>query len=189
MNTPQESSKRSQGDFPFSKTLILIGFMGAGKTSAASCLAERFALQVIETDQEIVLREGMSIPEIFSAHGETYFRDRETEVFRDLKESGPVIVSAGGGAVLRDDNVKYMKANGVIVLLTASPAVSAPSTHKDSDVCRHEHQRLSFQGTVKQKEGTVILTVPSVFTGKYSAVPPVKFRLFSDHFNQKLKEN
>lgn len=122
MNTPQESSKRSQGDFPFSKALILIGFMGAGKTSAASCLAERFALQVIETDQEIVLREGMSIPEIFSAHGETYFRDRETEVFRDLKESGPVIVSAGGGAVLRDENVKYMKANGVIVLLTASPA-------------------------------------------------------------------
>ena len=106
----------------FPKNIVLIGFMGAGKTSVASCLAEQFAIPVIETDQEIVKREGMSIPEIFKAHGETYFRDRESDVFRDVKEGQQMIISAGGGAVLRDENVKNMKENGIIVLLTASPA-------------------------------------------------------------------
>ena len=106
----------------FPKNIVLIGFMGAGKTSVASCLAEQFSIPVIETDQEIVKREGMSIPEIFKAHGETYFRDRESDVFRDVKEGQQMIISAGGGAVLRDENVKNMKANGIIVLLTASPA-------------------------------------------------------------------
>ena len=106
----------------FPKNIVLIGFMGAGKTSVASCLAEQFAIPVIETDQEIVKREGMSIPEIFKTHGETYFRDRESDVFRDVKEGQQMIISAGGGAVLRDENVKNMKENGIIVLLTASPA-------------------------------------------------------------------
>ena len=106
----------------FPKNIVLIGFMGAGKTSVASCLAEQFSIPVIETDQEIVKREGMSIPEIFKTRGETYFRDRESDVFRDVKEGQQMIISAGGGAVLRDENVKNMKANGIIVLLTASPA-------------------------------------------------------------------
>ena len=106
----------------FPKNIVLIGFMGAGKTSVASCLAEQFAIPVIETDQEIVKREGMSIPEIFKTRGETYFRDRESDVFRDVKEGMQMIISAGGGAVLRDENVKNMKENGIIVLLTASPA-------------------------------------------------------------------
>ena len=117
-----ETSKEIRSKILFPKNIILIGFMGAGKTSVASCLAEQFAVQVVETDQEIVEREGMSIPEIFHLHGETYFRDRESEVFRDIKEGHQMIVSAGGGAVLRDENVKNMKANGIIVLLTASPA-------------------------------------------------------------------
>ena len=111
-----------QAKILFPKNIVLIGFMGAGKTSVASCLAEQFAIPVIETDQEIVKREGMSIPEIFKAHGETYFRDRESDVFRDVKEGQQMIISAGGGAVLRDENVKNMKENGIIVLLTASPA-------------------------------------------------------------------
>ena len=116
------NNNKIQAKILFPKNIVLIGFMGAGKTSVSSCLAEQFSIPVIETDQEIVKREGMSIPEIFKAHGETYFRDRESDVFRDVKEGQQMSISAGGGAVLRDENVKNMKANGIIVLLTASPA-------------------------------------------------------------------
>ena len=126
-------SKNIQTKVLFPKNIILIGFMGAGKTSTASCLAEQFNIPVIETDQEIVKREGMSIPEIFTTRGETYFRDRESDVFRDIKEGNQMIISAGGGAVLRDENVKNMKANGIIVLLTASPAAILARVRNSKD--------------------------------------------------------
>ena len=126
-------SKNIRTKVLFPKNIILIGFMGAGKTSTASCLAEQFNIPVIETDQEIVKREGMSIPEIFTTRGETYFRDRESDVFRDIKEGNQMIISAGGGAVLRDENVKNMKANGIIVLLTASPAAILARVRNSKD--------------------------------------------------------
>ena len=105
----------------FPKNIVLIGFMGAGKSSLASYLAEQFNMRTVETDQEIVQREGISIPEIFEQYGEEYFRDRESEVIRDLGFDSQTVISAGGGAVLRDENVENMKANGIIVLLTATP--------------------------------------------------------------------
>lgn len=117
----------------FRKNIILIGFMGVGKTSVATRLSEKLAMQIVETDREIVEREGMSIPEIFSSHGEEYFRDRETEVFRDIKDSHQMIISAGGGAVLRDENVKNMKSNGVIILLTATPATILARVRDNTD--------------------------------------------------------
>ena len=105
----------------FPKNIVLIGFMGAGKSSLASYLAEQFNMRTVETDQEIVQREGISIPEIFEQYGEEYFRDRESEVIRDLGSDSQTVISAGGGAVLRDENVENMKANGIIVLLAATP--------------------------------------------------------------------
>ena len=105
----------------FPKNIVLIGFMGAGKSSLASYLAEQFNMRTVETDREIVERERISIPEIFEQYGEVYFRDRESEVIRDLGSDSQTVISAGGGAVLRDENVDYMKANGIIVLLTATP--------------------------------------------------------------------
>ena len=105
----------------FPKNIVLIGFMGAGKSSLASYLAEQFNMRTVETDREIVEREGISIPEIFEQYGEVYFRDRESEVIRDLGSDSQTVISAGGGAVLRDENVENMKANGIIVLLTATP--------------------------------------------------------------------
>lgn len=105
----------------FPKNIVLIGFMGAGKSSLASYLAEQFNMRTVETDREIVERERISIPEIFEQYGEVYFRDRESEVIRDLGSDSQTVISAGGGTVLRDENVENMKANGIIVLLTATP--------------------------------------------------------------------
>ena len=105
----------------FPKNIVLIGFMGAGKSSLASYLSKQFNMRTVETDREIVEREGISIPEIFEQYGEEYFRDRESEVIRDLGSGSRMVISVGGGAVMRDENVEYMKESGIIVLLTATP--------------------------------------------------------------------
>lgn len=101
--------------------MFLIGFMGAGKTTVAGKLGSMYGRQVIEMDEEIEKRQGMSIPEIFERFGEKFFRDLETEFIESLAGESGCIVSCGGGAVLRARNVVLMKSLGKIVLLSASP--------------------------------------------------------------------
>lgn len=101
--------------------LFLIGFMGCGKSSVSQRLKRKLSADRVEMDQAIAEREGMPITEIFARHGEDYFRDLETDFIRELKECPPSIVSCGGGAVIRPENVSMMKEMGKVVLLTASP--------------------------------------------------------------------
>lgn len=101
--------------------IFLIGFMGCGKSTNAACLSAMTGAIQMEMDQEIVKNQGMEISEIFAVHGEAYFRDLETDLLKSLKDKEPMVVSCGGGAVLRDENVALMKETGTIVLLTAEP--------------------------------------------------------------------
>lgn len=78
-------------------------------------------MDVIEMDQIIAEREGMSIPDIFEVHGEQYFRDLETNLLIEMQSRKNVVISCGGGTPLRECNVVEMKRNGRVVLLTASP--------------------------------------------------------------------
>lgn len=103
------------------KNIILIGFMGTGKSSVTRILHERYFMQIIEMDEMIAQREGMTIPEIFKTRGEEYFREAETALLRELQQEENLIISCGGGTALREENVKLMKQNGYVVLLTASP--------------------------------------------------------------------
>ena len=103
------------------KNIMLIGFMGTGKSTVASCLCEIYGMDLVEMDELIAAREGMSIPDIFAKKGETYFRDLETNLVIELQSKTNKVVSCGGGVVLRDCNVKEMKKNGCVVLLTAQP--------------------------------------------------------------------
>lgn len=103
-----------------SDTLFLIGFMGTGKSSVAGELGRICGRRVIEMDEEIEKRQGMSIPDIFERFGEKFFRDLETELIESLAGESGCIVSCGGGAVLRARNIVLMKSIGRIVLLTAS---------------------------------------------------------------------
>lgn len=105
----------------FDYNIVLIGFMGAGKTSISEYLKTLFAMDVIEMDQIIAEREGMSIPDIFEIHGEQYFRDLETNLLIEMQSRKNVVISCGGGTPLRECNVVEMKKNGRVVLLTASP--------------------------------------------------------------------
>ena len=103
------------------ENVFLIGFMGSGKSTVASCLAKNYGMEMIDMDQLIVEREEMSIPDIFTQKGELYFRDVETNLLIQIQGEHNKVVSCGGGAVLRDENVQAMKKSGQVVLLNAQP--------------------------------------------------------------------
>lgn len=105
----------------FTYNIFLIGFMGTGKSTIASCLAEMYNFKIAEMDEDIARKEGKSITGIFSEYGEEYFRNIETEYLKELQEMTNQIVSCGGGVVLREENVRLMKQSGKVVWLTASP--------------------------------------------------------------------
>lgn len=103
------------------QNIFLIGFMGAGKSTIASELSRRLGMEQMEMDTEIAEKQRMSINNIFEKYGEAYFRDLESNLLMELQRKGRLVVSCGGGAVLRSENVQRMKKSGKIVLLTASP--------------------------------------------------------------------
>jgi len=103
------------------KNIYLIGFMGAGKSTIARELVKVKSAKRVEMDQLIVEQQGMLISDIFEKYGEEYFRDLETELLRSFLGQENMVVSCGGGSVLRDENAALMKENGCIVLLKATP--------------------------------------------------------------------
>ncbi len=103
------------------KNIFLIGFMGSGKSSAAHCLQQMLGAEVIEMDALIAKQQKMAITEIFEKFGESYFRDLETKLLLDIQKKQGVVVSCGGGVVIRPENIEYMKKSGTVVLLAASP--------------------------------------------------------------------
>ncbi|MBN7774487.1 shikimate kinase [Clostridium aminobutyricum] len=117
----KKNNKKAQIKPLFSHSIYLIGFMGCGKSTVASYLSDLLVLDMVELDELLAEKEGLSIADIFSQYGEEYFRDQESKLIMDLEGVTQRIVSCGGGAVLREANVKSMKQNGRVVLLTASP--------------------------------------------------------------------
>ncbi len=115
------NSKRIQARKLFDYNIVLIGFMGAGKSTISDFLRTVFAMEVVEMDQIIAEREGMSISDIFETYGEEYFRNLETELLIEMQSKTNVVISCGGGVPMRERNVVEMKKNGRVVLLTAKP--------------------------------------------------------------------
>lgn len=117
----RDNSKRIQVRKLFDYNIVLIGFMGAGKSTISRYLSTMFAMDVIEMDQVIAQREGMSISDIFEIHGEQYFRDAETALLVEMQSKKNMVISCGGGTPMRECNVAEMKKNGKVVLLNARP--------------------------------------------------------------------
>ena len=103
------------------KNIFLIGFMGCGKSTIARRLSQKLGMEQVEMDEQIVQEQGMPITEIFEKYGEEHFRDIETDLVKRLRQKNGVIVSCGGGAVLREENRRIMKDSGAIIWLTADP--------------------------------------------------------------------
>ncbi len=115
MSTPDNNSGADN--------LVLVGFMGAGKSSIArelSCLTGR---RSVDTDYLVTRAEGVTIPAIFARHGEKYFRERESEALRSLQTSRRLIIATGGGIVLREENVGLLRSLGCVIWLRADEDV------------------------------------------------------------------
>lgn len=115
------NSRKIQARKLFHYNIVLIGFMGSGKSTVSDYLSMMFAMDVIEMDQVIAEQQEMSIPDILETYGEEYFRNLETNLLVEMQSRQNVIISCGGGVAMRDENVAEMKKNGRVVLLTASP--------------------------------------------------------------------
>lgn len=145
------------------QNIFLIGFMGTGKSTIAESLKNIYGLNVLEMDELIAKQERMSIPEIFAAKGEEYFRNLETQFLVEMKSQRNCVVSCGGGAVLREENVEEMKKNGYIVLLWAAPETILERV-KDND------DRPILNGN---KNVTFITELMEKRRGKYEAAADV----------------
>ncbi len=127
-----EESKRVQRRNLFHYNIALIGFMGAGKSTVSKYLKDMLAMNEVDVDTRIVEEQKMPIKDIFATYGEEYFRNCESSAIISLKDCRQTIISCGGGAVIREENVKNLKKNSRIVLLTASPETILERV-KDSD--------------------------------------------------------
>ena len=103
------------------KNIVLIGMMACGKTTCGGLLAEALGRELVDTDQLLVAREGRSVSEIFAEEGEAYFRDRESEIARELGARSGLIIATGGGMPLREENAAALRANGLVFWLKRSP--------------------------------------------------------------------
>lgn len=103
-------------------SIVLIGFMGTGKSAVGHALAKRLHARYVDTDAEIEKETGKHVADIFAQDGEISFRQRETAVLMRLtREHGPIVVATGGGTPLREENIRLLKKIGPVVWLTAPP--------------------------------------------------------------------
>jgi shikimate kinase len=103
-----------------SRSIVLVGMMGAGKSTVGRRLSARLRLPFLDADSEIELAHaGMTIPEIFAAHGEPYFRDGEARVIARLLDGGPTVLATGGGAYMREETRNRIRDKAVSIWLKA----------------------------------------------------------------------
>lgn len=117
------------------QNIILIGFMGCGKSTIGRELKRVLGFALIDTDTEIETQAGCKITEIFSNLGETGFRDLEAKVLADLLEKNPAstVISTGGGAILREENREVLRKLGYVVWLRANPETIYQRTKKNRE--------------------------------------------------------
>jgi shikimate kinase len=101
------------------RSLVLVGLMGAGKSTVGRRLAARLSLPFYDADHEIESAAGMTIPDIFQHYGESYFRDGERRVIARLLQEGPVVLATGGGAFMNEETRARISERGISVWLRA----------------------------------------------------------------------
>ncbi len=99
------------------KNIVLVGMPGSGKSTIGKMLAKKMNRQFLDTDEMIVEKEGVSIPEIFAEKGEEYFRNVETECVKEACKEMGLVIATGGGAILKKENRDAMRENGTVIFL------------------------------------------------------------------------
>ena len=114
------------------KNIVLIGMMGAGKSTVGQLLAGRLKKTLVDTDKLIEAREGLTVEEIFATQGEDYFRSLEVGVAQGLSLRSGLIIACGGGLPLRDDAMAPLKSSGTVVFLCRDPGETFDTVPMDA---------------------------------------------------------
>lgn len=114
------------------RNIVLVGFMGTGKTTVGRLIAEKTDMPLIDMDTLIEERAGKRISDIFAQDGEPHFRALERDVVRELSSRGGQIISTGGGIVLNPDNLADFEATGLVVCLIANAETVLERVRHDS---------------------------------------------------------
>ncbi len=147
--------------------IILIGFMGSGKTSIGRLVAQRLGFQFVDTDAVVVEQAGLQIAEIFAKQGEPWFREQETAALRRIGILNRTVVSTGGGIVLRRENRELLRELGLVVWLTASEEVifERVSRNKKRPLLQTDDPRATVHELLEQRrplyEGAAQFTLDS----------------------------
>jgi len=115
------------------RSIVLVGMMGAGKSSVGRRLATRLGIPFVDADSEIEIAANMSIPDIFASKGEAYFRAGEARVIARLLEQGPQVLATGGGAFMNPDTRALVRTKGLSVWLKAELEVLLKRVKRRSD--------------------------------------------------------
>lgn len=124
------------------KNIVLIGLSGCGKTSLAPLLSRALEMPVVEMDEEIVREAGQSIREIFAEQGEPAFREMETACARRCAGMEGVIISTGGGVVLREENMQALSATGLVVFIDRPPRDIVGEDLSDRPLVAKDQQKI-----------------------------------------------
>src|SRR5450631_1145649 len=115
------------------RSVVLVGMMGVGKSTIGRRLAARLRLPFVDADAEIEAAAGMSIPDIFEAHGEPHFRDGEARVIARLLDSGPAVIATGGGAFMREETRGRIRTKAVSIWLKADADIIMKRVKRRAD--------------------------------------------------------
>lgn len=136
------------------RNIILIGYMGSGKSTAAKELHIKTGMDAVDTDALLVKEQGRSINEIFQTDGESVFRNLETELLRRLSEKSPAfILSTGGGMPLREENRKLLKQIGTVFFLKADADTILDRVREDTQrpLLQAADRRERIAGMLKER--------------------------------------
>jgi shikimate kinase len=112
------------------RNIVFVGFMGTGKTTIATQTARALKMRYVSVDDLIEKREKRTINEIFTTDGESYFRDVESEIVRELSGQDGLVIDTGGGVVIREENIAALKSGGTVICLTADEDAVMERTKK-----------------------------------------------------------
>ena len=112
------------------KNIVLTGMPASGKSTLGKILSRKLQRELVDTDERIVKQAGMPITDIFRLKGESAFRSMETDVIREVSKTGGKIISTGGGAILKQENVDTLKMNGTVVFLDRRLEELLPSDNR-----------------------------------------------------------